>query len=65
MVWERLITKLWMAVTVCTVLTVSCALDTTPDAGTLDAVYANSSEELQVLSLGQGQTLGLLLGGIV
>ena len=65
MAQERLITKLWTTVALCAVLTTSCVPDTTPDAGSLDAVYANPSEQVELLSLGQDQTLGLLLDGIL
>ena len=62
---ERLITKLWTTVALCAVLTTSCVPDTAPDAGSLDAMYANPSEQLELLSLGQDQTLGLLLVGVL
>ena len=56
---EPLITKLWMTVAACAVLTTSCVLDTPLDAGSLDTVYANPAEQVELLSLGQDQTLGL------
>ena len=62
---ERLITKLWVTVALGAVLTTSCVPDTQPDAGSLDAVYANPSEHLELLSLGRDQTLGLLLDGVL
>ena len=62
---EPLITKLWMTVAACAVLTTSCVLDTPLDAGSLDTVYANPAEQVELLSLGQDQTLGLLLDGIL
>ena len=62
---EPLITKLWMTVAACAVLTTSCVLDTTLDAGSLDTVYANPAEQVELLSLGQDQTLGLLLDGVL
>ena len=62
---EQLIIKPWVIVALGAVFTTSCVVNTTPDAGSLDAVYANPSEQLQLLSLGPDQTLGLLLGGVL
>ena len=42
-----------------------CAVDSAPDAGTLDPVFAAPAEEIRILSLGQGQTFGELLDGTI
>ncbi len=43
----------------------ACAPTAAPDAGTLDALYAEPAEDIEVVSLGQGQTLGEVLDGLV
>ncbi len=42
-----------------------CSVGGTPDAGTLDPVFARPAEDVRILSLGRGQTLGELLEGAV
>lgn len=54
-----------MAATLGVVVGVGCSVEGAPDAGTLDPVYARPAEDVRVLSLGRGQTLGELLEGAV
>lgn len=43
----------------------AACLGETPDAGTLDPVYAEPAEEVEIVTLGRGQTFGELLDGLV
>jgi murein DD-endopeptidase MepM/ murein hydrolase activator NlpD len=43
----------------------SCSLSEPPDAGTLDPVYANPAEDVEILTLGRNQTLGEVLASAV
>lgn len=54
----------WCAVALCVAATVACYQEP-PDVGTLDAIYAEPAEQLRILALGEGQTLGELLEGSV
>jgi murein DD-endopeptidase MepM/ murein hydrolase activator NlpD len=47
------------------VVTAGCSFGGTPDAGTLDPVFVRPAEDVRILSLGRGQTLGELLDGAV
>ncbi len=42
-----------------------CSAGVAPDAGTLDPVYAQPAEDVEILTLGRGQTLGELLNSQV
>ncbi|MFQ5538701.1 MAG: M23 family metallopeptidase, partial [Gemmatimonadota bacterium] len=46
-------------------LAAACSLGTPPEVGTLDPVYARPAEDIRVLTLGRGQTLGELLQNVV
>ena len=54
----------WCAVVLCVAATAACYQEP-PDVGTLDAIYAEPAEQLRILALGEGQTLGELLEGSV
>jgi len=41
----------------------ACSVGEPPDAGTLDPIYAQPAEDVQVMTLGRNQTLGELLSG--
>lgn len=53
------------AVALAAVAAAACGQVPAPDAGTLDAVYAEPAEDIRIMELGQGQTLGELLSGAV
>ena len=54
----------WCAVALCVAATASCYQEP-PDVGTLDAIYAEPAEQVRILALGDGQTLGELLEGSI
>ena len=54
----------WCAVALCVAATASCYQEP-PDVGTLAAIYAEPAEQLRILALGRGQTLGELLEGSI
>jgi murein DD-endopeptidase MepM/ murein hydrolase activator NlpD len=43
----------------------SCGVDNAPDVGVIAGVYAEPAEDVTILALGQGQTIGQLLDGSV
>ena len=47
------------------VVTSSCTVDSAPDVGMIDPVYAEPAEDIRILALGRGQTIGQLLDGAV
>ena len=47
------------------VVSAGCSVGGTPDVGTLEPVFARPAEDVRILSLGRGQTLGELLEGAV
>lgn len=53
------------AAVVATAVLGACSGGTVPDAGTVDAVYAAPAEDVEVLALGNGQTLGEVLDGLI
>jgi len=54
----------WLAVALGVAATASCSPEP-PDVGTLDALYAEPAEDILILRLTDGQTLGQLLEGSV
>jgi len=54
-----------LAVALCAIGVASCAVDDAPDVGLLDPIFARPAEDIRVLSLRNGQTLGQLLDGSV
>jgi hypothetical protein len=54
-----------LAVALCAIGVASCAVDDAPDVGILDPVFAKPAEDVRVLSLRRGETLGQLLDGAV
>ena len=62
---QRSILRSMTAAAFAAVVSAGCSVDGTPDAGTLDPVFARPAEDVRILSLGRGQTLGELLEGAV
>lgn len=53
------------AAVVLTAVLGACSGGTVPDAGTIGTVYAAPAEDVEVVALGRGQTLGEVLDGLV
>ncbi len=62
---RRKATGLRSATALCALALSGCAVDDAPDVGVIEAVYAQPAEDIRILQLGRGQTLGQLLEGAV